>query len=166
MIIPASEYLLDNNSYSSIDTVKVITNYFLSSSVLQRVMVLDSIFLRNKKSYFFTTSNILTVDPNKKEKLNIELIQESCFNKGHLSILFAFEEFDSREFFSGFDFTVEPVDLGCGHNSPLSQKQVKDFSHALRILKGMKFNRVYCFSHDAEFMYSVNLQECNLLDKC
>ncbi len=161
MIVPACEYGLHRELSDSLGTINSLVNSLFVNPSLEKVIILNSIFLRNRQMYCFDANNASIISPNNEAHVDIEMLIESSFNKGHLSVLFAFDKAIKNDALDRNKFTVKEIDLS-SDNTPVSDKQAQGFMYALRLLKHEGAKSVYCFSHDADYMYEIDLSMCEL----
>lgn len=153
----ASEYELLDSAPSIFACVEDMIRHFISLKYFKGVAILNSRFLRNEKDYPFSRGPTVFLSSKEIEK-SISSIEASCINKGHLSVIFAFSSSVDESVFVNYKKTAEIVNLSLKScKSPLARDQVTSFVESVRCLKQQGMKNLYCFSHDAEFIYTICL---------
>lgn len=92
MGISAFEYSLHDHLSDTATIITSLVNKLTSEPSIREMVILNSVFLRNRREYCFTNGDALVVPARSIKDVNFKMLVESCYNKGHLSVLFAFNE--------------------------------------------------------------------------
>lgn len=158
--INAIEYEVRDDVVDIQDGISIFFEVFFSERSFGNIVVLESVFLRNKREYKFNQSEkILRLRSLQDAEKLIESLKKSCFDKGHLSVLFAFKDPAQSEKFIKQEFYEKRNEINLYREDsagPLSDDQRKTFCQVTKELYEETFELIYAFSHDAEYLYEIN----------
>ncbi|MHC4464556.1 MAG: hypothetical protein ACYS91_18140 [Planctomycetota bacterium] len=150
------------NSIAAENVVNTFLSLFFDPKYFGKIIVWNTPFLTNSKSYKFPNDkNYYVIDSDEEGKKLKRSLFESSFSRGHMSVLFVPK--DTVSFLDALmatDFYGPPVDvsIGTGQNDdPIGLSYGQDLTFLSSDLFA-KDESVFTFSHDAEYLYVINIK--------
>ncbi len=158
-IIGKEFQLLDSVSDASA-CIENIIDEIIDLEAFEAIVIIDSRFLHNKKDYSFDNERFVFLSSTEDIVRLKRSIASSCVGSGHMSVLFLFRSDKNvlAKFQEHYAESGIPVHVGHGDSGdPLSKDQKDDFLANIDRLMSLSVSTVLVFSHDAEYLYHLDL---------